>query len=429
MEKRLQIGILGLGVVGTGVVEILAKEGQKIKEKTGVELVITKALIRPGEDKVDFAKQHSLQLVYDIKDITEDASIDVMVEVMGKIHPAKEFVLAALTTGKHVVTANKDLLAQHGTELVQTAVKNHVSLYYEASVAGGIPILRTLANSFIADEITEVLGIINGTTNYMLTQMVEQGMSYEDALAKAQELGFAESDPTNDVDGIDAAYKTVILTRFAYGTDIAIDDFVVRGIRGIGIEDIELAKTQGYEVKLIGMTKKVGTGVFAEVAPALVPVHHPLASIRNEFNGVFIRSTGIGQSMYFGPGAGSLPTATSVVTDLAVIAENQGDNKPAPQFVDYRSEKIFADPKDVFSAYFVAMELTDDPQIWQEIKEAATGFAIAYRELENQITTAGKRRIVVMTEPCSEVQRHQFVSAVEKIEDSKITQIMKVMGE
>ena len=429
MEKRLQIGILGLGVVGTGVVEILAKERQKIKGKTGVELVITKALIREGEDKAALAEAHDLKLVYDVKEITEDDQIDVVVEVMGKIHPAKEFVTAALSGGKHVVTANKDLLAQQGTELLQIAEKNHVSLYYEASVAGGIPILRTLANSFIADEITEVLGIINGTTNYMLTQMVENGMAYEDALKRAQELGFAESDPTNDVDGIDAAYKTVILTRFAYGTDIALEDFVVRGIRGIAIADIELAKAKGYEVKLIGMTKKVGDGIFAEVAPALVPQHHPLAAIRNEFNGVFVRSTGIGQSMYFGPGAGSLPTATSVVTDLAVIAENQADNKPAPQFIHYDEEKQFADPKAVISRYFIAMEAVDDAQVWQEVQQAAAEFGVVYEDIENTATTSGKRRIVWLTDTLNEVQKHQFVSAVTKIEDTEITQIMKVMEE
>lgn len=429
MEKRLQIGILGLGVVGTGVVEILAKERQKIKQRTGVELVITKALIREAEDKSGLATAHGLKLVYDVKEITEDDEIDVVVEVMGKIHPAKEFVTAALSENKHVVTANKDLLAQHGTELFQIAEKHHVSLYYEASVAGGIPILRTLANSFIADEITEVLGIINGTTNYMLTQMVENGMAYEDALKRAQELGFAESDPTNDVDGIDAAYKTVILTRFAYGTDIALEDFVVRGIRGIEIADIELAKAIGYEVKLIGMTKKVVDGVFAEVAPALVPVHHPLAAIRNEFNGVFVRSTGIGQSMYFGPGAGSLPTATSVVTDLAVIAENQADNKPAPQFIQYKAEKQFADPKAVSSRYFIAMKTIDDAQLWREIEQAAVDLGVSYEDIENTMAADGKRRIVWLTEELNEVQKHQFVSAVSKIEETKITQIMKVMEE
>ena len=429
MEKRLQIGILGLGVVGTGVVEILAKERQKIKQRTGVELVITKALIRETEDKSGLATAHGLKLVYDVKEITEDDEIDVVVEVMGKIHPAKEFVTAALSENKHVVTANKDLLAQHGTELFQIAEKHHVSLYYEASVAGGIPILRTLANSFIADEITEVLGIINGTTNYMLTQMVENGMAYEDALKRAQELGFAESDPTNDVDGIDAAYKTVILTRFAYGTDIALEDFVVRGIRGIEIADIELAKAIGYEVKLIGMTKKVGDGVFAEVAPALVPVHHPLAAIRNEFNGVFVRSTGIGQSMYFGPGAGSLPTATSVVTDLAVIAENQADNKPAPQFIQYKAEKQFADPEAVSSRYFIAMKTIDDAQLWREIEQAAVDLGVSYEDIENTMAADGKRRIVWLTEELNEVQKHQFVSAVSKIEETKITQIMKVMEE
>lgn len=428
MQKRLQIGILGLGVVGTGVVEIVNQERKKIKQKTGVDLLITKALVRPGEDKSALAAAQGFQLVYDSKDITEDPNIDVVVEVMGKIHPAYEFITEALKQGKHVVTANKDLLAQKGTQLVQTAIENHVSLYYEASVAGGIPILRVLANSFVADEITEVLGIINGTTNYMLTQMVEQQMTYEDALAQAQALGFAESDPKNDVDGIDAAYKTVILTRFAYGLDIAIDDFVVKGIRGIDLDDIALAQSLGYEVKLIGLTKKVGEGIFAEVAPALVPKHHPLASIRNEFNGVFVRSRGIGQSMYYGPGAGSLPTATSVVTDLAVIAENQSDNKPAPQFCTYETKKAFANPNDVSYGYFIALALADEQSLWPEIQKLAEAYGIVYRVVADE-QGSESRRLVLLTEAINEVQKHQFVTSVNQLEASNVSQIMKVMEE
>ena len=220
MEKRLKIGLLGLGVVGSGVVKVIAQNSAKILSATGIKLEVAKVLVRDGEDKKAIADTYGFTLVQDITAITEDPEIDIVVEVMGKIEPAKSFILSALKHGKHVVSANKDLIAQYGNELVATAQQNECYFYYEASVAGGIPILRTLSNSFLADEITEVFGIVNGTTNYMLTQMVENHLAYETALKQAQTLGFAESDPTNDVDGIDAAYKAIILTRFAFEQDL-----------------------------------------------------------------------------------------------------------------------------------------------------------------------------------------------------------------
>lgn len=427
MGKKLNIGILGLGVVGSGVVEVLAKQRAQIEKTTGVNLTITKALVRPGEDKAAIAKSYDLTLTHEITEITQAPDIAIVIEVMGKIHPAKEFIIDALQHQKHVVTANKDLLAQHGTELVKIATENGVSLFYEASVAGGIPILRTLVDTFIADEVTEVSGIINGTTNYMLTQMEEAGLSYEESLTQAQHLGFAESDPTNDVDGIDAAYKTVILTRFAYGLDIEMDDFKQEGIRGIAAEDIALAKKIGYEVKLIGLTKKLTSGVFAEVAPMLVPQKHPLASIRNEFNGVFVKSTGIHQSMYYGPGAGSLPTATSVVADLAAIARQEAAGVPAQQFKVYTAEKQIAEPEDVHYAYYIAIEVPDHQRTWKETL-AEMEQICRFEIIADEMTRTGRKRVVLLTETIDRLKQESFVTVVSN-PDRHVMRIMKIMGE
>lgn len=208
---------------------------------------------------------------------------------MGTIEPAKTYIMKALENGKHIVTANKDLLAQHGSELVALAQKHHCDLYYEASVAGGIPILRTIANSLAADNIQQVLGIVNGTTNYMLTQMVSADKSYEEALAEAQALGFAEADPTNDVDGIDAAYKMVILSQFAFGMNVSLPQVDIRGIRGLSLDDVAMAKQLGYEIKLIGSAEQNENSISVEVAPMLVNQKHPIASVRNEYNAVFIK--------------------------------------------------------------------------------------------------------------------------------------------
>lgn len=411
--KELRVGILGLGVVGSGTVKVLSDHQTKIKEQTGKTLSIVKALIRPGEDKEDFAKEYGLTLTTELSEIVEDDSLDIVIELIGKVHPAKEFITAALQNGKHVVTANKDLIAQHGVELIDIAKENHVSLFYEASVAGGIPILRTLTANYLADEITNIRGIVNGTTNYMLTKMLENGTSYEEALSEAQTLGFAESDPTNDVDGIDAAYKMVILTQFAYGMDVTLDDLEIKGIRGLSDLDVSQANKFGYEIKLIGESVKTEGSVDVSVGPVLVPKTHPLASIKNEFNGVFINSTGIDQSMFYGPGAGSLPTATSVVSDVAAIAKNQALGIPAPQFNEYRRPLVLTTAEQAKSKYYFAINATEETvaTIFNEL-------AIATEEIDEN-----NGRISVITTSINRVQLAELEEKLATILEKR----MKVM--
>lgn len=374
MKEQVRIGIIGLGVVGSGVCEILAEQRDNIHERTGIDLVITKALASPTEDKSAVAQQYGFQMVQELSELLADSTIDIIIELIGKIHPAKEFIEASLKSGKHVVTANKDLLATHGEELAKIAEENHVSLFYEASVAGGIPILRTLRNNYLADDITSISGIVNGTTNYMLTKMLEENISYERALKEAQEKGFAESDPTNDVQGIDAAYKMVILTKFAYGMTIAPENVLRKGITDLKTEDIDLARELGYEIKLIGNARKMENGqVDVSVAPLLVSGEHPLASIKNEYNGVFIESKGIGRSMFYGPGAGSRPTATSVVSDLVAIGENK-KNGLVSNFIDFDQPTQLADPKQIFNRYYISFPEEEEIEIraWDDEKKLVT---------------------------------------------------------
>ena len=423
MEKRLKIGLLGLGVVGSGVAKVIAQNSTKILSATGIKLEVAKALVRIGEDKKTIAAEHGFSLVHDIKDITDDPEIDIVVEVMGKIEPAKSFILAALNSGKHVVSANKDLIAQHGNELVATAQENGCYFYYEASVAGGIPILRTLVNSFLADEITEVFGIVNGTTNYMLTQMLENNLSYEVSLQQAQKLGFAESDPTNDVDGIDAAYKAVILTRFAFHQDLGMKDFAVTGIRGMDLADLKLAQQLGYEVKLIAQTKNSANGVYADVAPKLVPKRHPLASIYNELNGVFIKSYGIGKSMFYGPGAGSIPTATSVVNDLAVIAQRTAEKLPVAPFTDYKAQVNLQNKEDVTGRFYLALK-ADNKQQQTQIATIFSEINLAVELVEQKQTD--DFRFVYLTQNISLEKRDEVVTALADV-DVKVTQMMEIL--
>lgn len=414
MDKTLNIGLLGLGVVGSGVVEVLARQQEKLRDETGIKIQIVKSLVRIGEDKSQIAQKYGFELVTDIQDIINDPNIDVVVELIGKVHPAKEFITQALENGKHVVTANKDLIAQHGVELNQVAKSHQVSLFYEASVAGGIPILRTMINNYLADEITNVLGIVNGTTNYMLTKMLTEGLSYDEALQKAQELGFAESNPTNDVDGIDAAYKMVILSQFAYGMDVKMSDLSIEGIRQVSAEDVAFAKKAGYEIKLIGRTRKIQDAIEVSVGPTLVSVNHPLASIKNEYNGVYLESTGINQSMFYGPGAGALPTATSVVSDLLAIAINRKNQQPAPLFNNYhRPTKLLHDSQ-IVDRYYLYIQTNQINEIVAIISE----YKLVYQQQSDE-----KYQVIL-----DDIAKDKLQQLIHKLSDyATMIRVMKVI--
>ena len=414
MDKTLNIGLLGLGVVGSGVVEVLARQQEKLRDETGIKIQIVKSLVRVGEDKSQIAQKYGFELVTDIQDIINDPNIDVVVELIGKVHPAKEFITHALENGKHVVTANKDLIAQHGVELNQVAKSHQVSLFYEASVAGGIPILRTMTNNYLADEITNVLGIVNGTTNYMLTKMLTEGLSYDEALQKAQELGFAESNPTNDVDGIDAAYKMVILSQFAYGMDVKMSDLSIEGIRQVSAEDVAFAKKAGYEIKLIGRTRKIQDAIEVSVGPTLVSVNHPLASIKNEYNGVYLESTGINQSMFYGPGAGALPTATSVVSDLLAIAINRKNQQPAPLFNNYhRPTKLLHDSQ-IVDRYYLYIQTNQINEIVAIISE----YKLVYQQQSDE-----KYQVIL-----DDIAKDKLQQLIHKLSDyATMIRVMKVI--
>lgn len=350
---KLKIGLLGFGVVGSSVPTIIAESQEKIRQQIGCELEVAKALVRDPAVVTD--NPCEVPLTAAVEELLADPELDVIVELMGKIEPAKSYITEALNNGKHVVTANKDLMAQHGSELIEIAQKNDCFLYYEASVGGGIPILRPLATHFTPDQITKVFGIVNGTTNYILTHMLKEQRSYDEVLAEAKAKGFAESDPTNDVDGFDAAYKVAILSRFAFGVPLPMDQIQREGIRKIRLADLQSAEQLGYVIKLIGSLEKTGEdgALAAEVAPMLVPKDHPLAHVNDEYNAVYVESFGVGSSMFYGPGAGAKPTATSVAADLCMIAKNIKDQAPVTPFTSYQQTVPFAKQNDRKARYYL----------------------------------------------------------------------------
>lgn len=350
----IKIALLGLGTVGSGVLKIIKDNQRKIKQTSGEEIIIKRALVRNLEKHKNMARE--VKLTTDFADILNDSEIKIVVELMGGLHPAKEYITQALNAGKNVVTANKDLMATYGSELISIASKNKCDLMYDASVAGGIPILRTIRKSYAGDIISEIQGIINGTTNYILSQMNENGLSYEEALKRAQELGFAEADPTNDVTGKDAAYKIVILSKFAFGTKIGINDFTIEGINNLQAFDIEQAKKMGYTIKLIGIAKNINDKLFVEVAPCLLPENAIMSHIKNEINALQIKSQSLGTAVFTGPGAGSSATASSVMSDVIAETSNYVKGTNGQPFSNFSRIMELTSSEDVKYPYYLSFE-------------------------------------------------------------------------
>ncbi len=321
MDTQMKIGIMGFGVVGSGIGEIVANSPDGLAKRCGEPIEIAKIL-----DLRDFPDSQFKCFTKDFEDILKDPEIGVVAEVMGGTEPAYTFTKKLLQAGKSVVSSNKELVAKHGTELLSIAKENKVSYLFEASVGGGIPIIRPLYSSLSANELTDVYGILNGTTNYILTQMIHEGESFEEALKGAQEKGYAEKDPTADVEGHDTCRKTAILASLAFGTYVNSEEIQTQGITKITLEDVAYAEAIGSVIKLLGLASKTEDGVYARVCPAILRKDHPLAGIDGVFNGIMVKGEGIGDVMFYGRGAGSLPTASAVVSDIIDAVKHQGSH-------------------------------------------------------------------------------------------------------
>ena len=319
----MKIAIMGFGVVGSGVGEIISTAGESLKKRCGEDIEVAKIL-----DLRDFPNSEYKCFTKDFNDILNDKEIGLVCEVMGGTNPAYDFTKRLLLSGKHVVTSNKELVAKHGTELLKIAREKNVNYMFEASVGGGIPIIRPLYSSLVSNELTDIIGILNGTTNYILTQMIKEGTSFEAALKSAQEKGYAEKDPTADVEGFDTCRKTAILASLAFGKYVNSEEIKTEGITKITLEDVEYAEAFGGVIKLVGMTKRVSDGVYARVCPAILKKDHPLSSIDDVFNGILVKGDALGDVMFYGRGAGSLPTASAVISDVIEIVKNKDRNIP-----------------------------------------------------------------------------------------------------
>ncbi len=319
--RRIQVGVIGLGTVGTGVVKLLMKNGSHISRMLGVSLELAMVAEKDVSKHAKVDLPHSM-FTTNAMDIIKNPDINIVVEVIGGVETAKELILAALNTGKSVVTANKDLLAVHGRELFETAAQCGTDLYFEASVGGGIPIIRPLKECLAGNRIDEVVGIVNGTTNYILTKMSHEGVDFREVLTQAQMLGYAEADPTSDVEGYDAARKMAILASIAFQTRVTFQDVYVEGITKITAQDITYAKELGYTVKLLGIARESRSGIEIRVHPVMLPQTHPLAAVNDVFNAIFVRGDAVGETMFYGRGAGEMPTASAIVGDIIAVARD-----------------------------------------------------------------------------------------------------------
>lgn len=347
------IAILGFGTVGSGVYEVIKENNTLLKKKTGEGIAVKKILdIRefPGSE------WESL-VVHDIKEIIEDNDIDVVVETMGGTSPAFEFVRDALLSGKHVTTSNKALVAAHGTELLKIAREKNVNFFFEASVGGGIPIIRTLTESYAGEHFKEITGILNGTTNYILTKMDVEGEDFEKALSTAQELGYAERNPEADVEGYDTCRKIAILASLATGKEVNFEEIHTEGITKIDTTDFEYAKHMKLSIKLFGDSKFEDGKVFAFVAPVMVERDHPLYMVNDVFNGIMVEGNMLGKSMLYGSGAGKLPTASAVVADIVAITKNKDKNVATFGWGDEKQN--VADMNETSHKYFVRFKGRD----------------------------------------------------------------------
>ncbi len=326
----IKAAIMGFGTVGSGVFDVFEMNREGIRKRTGNDIEIARILdIR---DFSDHPKAHLF--TKDFKDILSDSEIKVVAEVMGGLHPAYEFTKDLLSAGKSVVTSNKELVATHGTELMAIAKEKGVSYLFEASVGGGIPIIRPLSICLAANEITEIMGILNGTTNFILNEMIDKGTSFEDALRSAQEKGYAEKNPAADIEGHDACRKIAILASLASGAEVRPDSVPTEGITHVDLKDVGYAEKMGRVIKLIGYTALCNHSVFARVSPMMLPESHPLARVNGVMNAVFVKGNAVGEAMFYGPGAGKLPTASAVAGDMVHAVSRMGENIPIAWSMD-----------------------------------------------------------------------------------------------
>ncbi len=422
----INVAILGIGTVGTGAYKIIESQKDEFPYKTGSKINISKVLVRNKNKKREGINENLI--TDDWSEIINDDSIKIVIEVMGGIEPAKTYISEALKKGKSVVTANKDLIASYGSELLDLAKENKCDILFEAAVAGGIPIIRPLKQCLAANKIEEVMGIVNGTTNFILSNMTDEGMEFDDALKLAQELGYAEADPTADVEGYDAARKVAIMASIAFNSRVTFDDVYTEGISKISAKDIKYAKELGCDIKLLGVAANTDEGIEVRVHPMLIPSEHPLAGVKDSFNAVFVKGDAVGDTMFYGKGAGELPTASAIMGDVVDVARNINFDCCGRIGCTCYKQLPIKKMDDICSKYFIRMQLLDKPGTLASVLSILGNNGVSiYQMMQKKRRNNSNAEIVIITDSVKEKNLKDSMTILEGISIvNKVSSIIRV---
>ncbi|CAB4623750.1 unannotated protein [freshwater metagenome] len=425
-HKNIYIGMLGCGVVGSQVAALLEKNNAELSTRAGAKLILKKIAVR--DIKAAREGINPTLFTTDAQSVINDSEIDIIIEVMGGIDPARELILAAIKNAKSVITANKALLATHGADLFTAADNKGVDLYYEAAVAGAIPIIRPMRESLVGDQITRVMGIVNGTTNYILTKMDEEGRAFADVLKEAQSLGYAEADPTADVEGIDAASKAAIIAGLAFHSRVSVDDVYREGISTITADDVAVAKTMNHVIKLLAIAELTSDDrISVRVHPTLIPRSHPLAAVRNAFNAVFVEAKSAGQLMFYGPGAGGAPTASAILGDVVAVARHRVSDSVGPRESDY-ADRAIAPIGDTKTQFLIRLNVADKPGVLAAIAQVFSQEGVSIQTVR-QSGRGNDAELIVVSHGATEAALSATVKALSKMDIvSKVESVLRVLG-
>ena len=417
-EQPIHVGIIGYGKVGSGTYKTLRDNQESIDRKVG-RPVRVKRLVDvdwSAPRPVDTAVPAEMQAT-DVSAVLDDPEIAIIVESIGGIDPSLDFVLRALRAGKNVVTSNKELIARHGKELFDAAAERGLDLMFEGSVGGGIPILRPLKSCLAGNRIGRVMGIVNGTTNFILTQMAQEGAEFGDALAEAQRLGYAEPDPTNDVEGFDAAFKLAILGSIAFETRVPVEEIYREGITKVGARDMEYARQLGYTVKLLAIGAETDGALEMRVHPTLLPASHPLAAVTGPFNAIFVRGSSVGEVMFYGQGAGTMPTGSAMVGDIIDVARNIRSGSTGRIACTCFEDKQVKPMEEVVTRHYLRLQVTDRPGVLAAIAKVFGEEGVSLASVLQMDASGETAEIVWLTHPAKEGQMRRSLSRLEKLDE------------
>jgi homoserine dehydrogenase len=422
MMKSIKVGLLGIGTVGAGTFTVLERNAEEIRRRAGrpIEITMVADLDTGRAKQVTGGK---VQVVDDARLIVNHSDIDIVVELIGGYGIARELVMTAIANGKHVVTANKALLATHGTEIFKAAQEKRVMVAFEAAVAGGIPIIKALREGLTANRIQWIAGIINGTTNFILSEMREKGLDFDVVLKEAQRLGYAEADPTFDIEGIDAAHKATLMSAIAFGIPVQFDKAYVEGITGLQAADIRYAEQLGYRIKLLGIARRADKGIELRVHPTLIPANRLIANVEGAMNAVLVHGDAVGATLYYGKGAGAEPTASAVIADLVDITRlATADPEHRVPYLAFQPDAMTDTPilpmDEITTSYYLRIRVADKLGVMADITRILADAAISIDAMLQKEPAAGETEadIIILTHQTQEKKAKQAIAAIEALE-------------